>query len=183
MWGFGVIIVNSYVAYIVANVLIWKRKRKNLLTHYQYRKSCALALISRTQSEEDDHTRCSEATGETNSSSSIGRPRKVRRVTFVETRSSSHRAPEKACRVNDKTLDPVHGRLRCRLNSKIPHLPHDNVKKTRSKALRCALHRWSDRNAQVKQDVMVCSTCGVALCIWCYKNSTQNQMLNNCGST
>ena len=129
----------------------------------------ALALISRTHSEEADHTRCPEATGETNSSSSVGRPRKVRGVTFVETRSTSRRAPEKACRVNDKTLDVVHGRLRCRLNSKIPHLPHDDVKKIRSKALRCALHRWTDRNAQVKRDVMVCSTCGVALCIWCYK--------------
>ena len=87
-----------------------EKEEKDLLTHYQYRKSCALALISRTQSEEADHTRCSEATGETNSSSSVGRPRKVRRVIFVETRSTSRRAPEKACRVNEKTLDPVHGR-------------------------------------------------------------------------
>ena len=73
MWGFGVLIVNSYVDYTAANMYIWKKKRKDLLTHYEYRKSCALACISPTGTEEDDRTRCSEATSEMNGSVSVGR--------------------------------------------------------------------------------------------------------------
>ena len=71
--------------------------------------------------------------------------------------------------MNDKTLHPVHGALKCRLNRSVPHLPDDNVLEQRNKSLRCALHRWNDRDSQIKRDVVICSTCKVSLCIWCFK--------------
>lgn len=163
MWGWGVLIVNAYVAYVAANVCIWKKQKKYLLTHYNFRKSIALALIAPEELEDND-----KASKDTSESVSVGRPRK-RQVSFVTTRSVARKPNQKACRVNDKTLDPTQGALQCRLNSNVPHFPHDDVDKIRNKALRCALHRWVDRDTQIKRDVMVCSTCKVALCVRCFR--------------
>ena len=163
MWGWGVLIVNTYVAYVAANICIWKKQKKNLLTHYNFRKSIALALIAPEELEDND-----KASKDTRESVSVGRPRK-RQVSFVTTRSVARKPNQKACRVNDKTLDPTQGALQCRLNSNVPHFPHDDVDKIRNKALRCALHRWVDRDTQIKRDVMVCSTCKVALCVRCFR--------------
>ena len=48
LWALSVMLVNAYVAYIASNVLIWKRKKKDLLTHYEFRKKIALALVNPT---------------------------------------------------------------------------------------------------------------------------------------
>ena len=169
MWALGVILVNAYVAYVSANTLTWCKKKKDLLSHYEFRKAIALALIApeefydRFEPEEE-----SVASSHTSSSTTrqAGRPAKRRRVAI--TRSVSTK-PVGACRVNDKTLHPVHGALKCRLNRSVPHLPDDNVLEQRNKSLRCALHRWNDWDSQIKRDVVICSTCKVSLCIWCFK--------------
>ena len=49
MWALGVILVNAYVAYIATNTQIWHKKKKELLSHYQFRKPVALALINSDQ--------------------------------------------------------------------------------------------------------------------------------------
>ena len=46
MWALGVILVNTYVAYVSANTLIWRKKKKDLISYYEFRKSVALALIA-----------------------------------------------------------------------------------------------------------------------------------------
>ena len=45
MWTLGVIFVNAYKAYVSANTLIWCKKKKDLLSHYEFRKSIVPALI------------------------------------------------------------------------------------------------------------------------------------------
>jgi len=46
MWALGVILGHTYVAYVSANTLTWCKKKKNLLSHYAFRKAIALALIA-----------------------------------------------------------------------------------------------------------------------------------------
>ena len=62
------------------------------------------------------------------------------------------------------------GALQFRSNTNVPHFPHDDGDKIRNKALRYVLHRWIDRDAQIKRDVMVCSTYKDALCVRCFRN-------------
>jgi len=76
-------------------------------------------------------------------------------------------------------LHPLHGSLRCRLNKSIAHLPDPDIKSIREKNLRCGLHRWVDRNAQIKRDVMVCLDCRVALCVECYYTFHTEQGVDN----
>ena len=46
MWGMGVMLVNSYIAYVAANNIIWKKYKKQLVLHYEFSKAVALALIA-----------------------------------------------------------------------------------------------------------------------------------------
>jgi len=171
MWALGVILVNAYVAYVSANTLIWRKKKEDLISHYEFRKSVALALIAPDEfypSSDIEQQSVTSCDTKSNSTGQVGRPKKKRRVTFT-TRSRATKPAVAACRVNDKTLHPLHGSLKCRLNKNVPHLPDDNVLEQRNRSLRCALHRWYDRKAQIKRDVVICSTCKVSLCIWCFK--------------
>ena len=91
----------------------------------------------------------------------------------VETRGSKRQRQQtkkskKAPRVNDKTLHPIDGALRCRLNTNIHHLPDGDVNGLKKRSVRCALHRWQNRSNEYKYKVMICQTCRVPLCLWCY---------------
>ena len=104
MWALGVILVNAYVTYVSANTLTWCKRKKDLLSHYEFRKAILLALVApeefydRFETEEE-----SVASASTTSSTTRrpGRPEKRRRVAF--TRSQSTKLVG-ACRVKDKTL-------------------------------------------------------------------------------
>ena len=87
----------------------------------------------------------------------------------VATRSVARKPNQKACRVNDKTLDPTQGAVQCRLNSKEPHSPHDDVDKIQNKDFRCGINRWVDRDTEIKRDSIACSTVKVALCARCFR--------------
>lgn len=132
--------------------------------HYEFRKSLALALIAPTRNLSEDPEYASSVG--TNIAPSVGRRRK--RSKTVITRSTVDRLA-KSCRVNNNTLHPLEGQLRCRLNKKIGYYPDDGIITNRAKSLRCALHRWVDRGAQIKRDVMVYFICTVALCVGCYR--------------
>ena len=72
MWALGVILVNAYVAYIAANVFTWKKKKSELISHYEFRKQIALALICpklhggkrSDENNEDERTTASATTTE-----------------------------------------------------------------------------------------------------------------------
>ena len=114
MWMLGVILVNEYVAYVSSSTLIWRKKKKNILSLHEFRKSVVLALIKpdefypRSNIEEQ-----SVASGDTTSNitRSPGRPKEKRRVTFT-TRIQDTKPTVAACRVNGKTLHRLHGSLK-----------------------------------------------------------------------
>ena len=177
LWGLGVVMVNAYVAYVAANVLTWKKKKGSLHTHYNFRKLICLALLlpeefdpnvakDKSNDLNDDDT---GTTGSRATASTVGRPRK-RKVAalFLSTRSSA-KITGKAPRVNERTLCPIDGELRCRLVPTLSHLPDDNIEAQGYRTLKCALHRWHDRRIQKKNNVLVCSVCRVTLCNYCYK--------------
>ena len=68
--------------------------------------------------------------------------------------------------INEKTLDAVNGKLKCRLNNSYQHLPE----RSSGKRSRCALHRWARNRVgkEVMSSVYTCSVCRVNLCIDCY---------------
>jgi len=89
MWGLGVMLVNSYVDYIAANTIIWKKDKKQLVSYYEFRKAVALALIVPEkldcEEEQDSDNRFDDSTS---AARSVERPRK-KKVAFVTTRSNS----------------------------------------------------------------------------------------------
>ena len=74
-------------------------------------------------------------------------------------------------RVNDASLDPAKGKLRCRLVFGGTEQLKHNHKKSGDNSL-CALHRWrygrENENSKVKKDVMLCEDCLVNLCVPCW---------------
>ena len=71
-----------------------------------------------------------------------------------------------AVRVNDDALDPLKGKLACRLvGDGLDHLP---IPKNYPSA-RCAMHRWATAGDEVYSDVLFCPACRVNLCVTCYK--------------
>ena len=69
--------------------------------------------------------------------------------------------------INDNSLHPSSGKLRCRLNTAVQHLPeYSKVKKRR-----CQLHRWArDRKGEeAMSGIIRCSICRVDLCVKCYQ--------------
>ena len=45
MWGFGVILVNAYIVYKTAHLIIWCKKKDEVLSQYEFRKEIALSWI------------------------------------------------------------------------------------------------------------------------------------------
>ena len=131
--------VNAHMACISANALIWCKKKKDVLSHYEFRKAIALALLApeefydRFEPEEE-----SAASSNTSLSKNMQTGRPAKRRIIVIKRSESTK-PVGACRVNDRTLHPEHGVWKYRLNRSVPHSPDDNFLEQRNNYLRCAL--------------------------------------------
>ena len=76
---------------------------------------------------------------------------------------------QKRRRLNDKTMNPLFGELKCHLDRNVCHLPNDNFIQLKKRRLRCALHRWVNRNTEIRSMILLCSTCNIPLCVRCYK--------------
>ena len=176
LWALGVVLVNAYVAYIATNVFTWKKKRSELISHYKFRKQIALALIcpklyGGKPSDDNDNDNTEEAKT-TATATMTGRPTKKQRTntSFTTRRQLAQETKSKrSVRVNDKTLDPINGDLACRLKHDLDHFPDNNYDKKQMINVKCAMHRWYNRDIQKKDNILICSTCQVALCKYCYK--------------
>ena len=71
-------------------MFVFGKRKKNLLTNYNVRKSIALALISPEELEDND-----KASKDASESVSVGRPMK-RQVSFFTTRSVARKPNQKA---------------------------------------------------------------------------------------
>ena len=82
----------------------------------------------------------------------------------------SPKAPSKAPRINNNSLHPNTGSLRCRLNHfGCFHSPMPSQSKHPS----CALHRWlmgrdPGSHSQIRGHVVCCTACKVNLCTQCF---------------
>ena len=155
------------------------------LSHYDYLLSIATAWIDREEEDVRQIRRCclrkrKRQTQAETSPTTVSTPtsnRSTRSSTAASAISeltspgsvASHRG-SKAPRVNDSSLHPDSGALRCRLDHYGKyHAPDPPEVKIPS----CALHRWAvgretGSKSQTRLNIVCCSICKVNLCISCF---------------
>ena len=148
-WAFGTLLTNAYVVYIKVNVAEGVDK-KQLLSHYQFRKDIALNWIDPAY--EPPVVRKEQKTG---LSSLFSSPSSVSTIT-----TASSLLP-RCAPCTDSTLAP-NGLLKCRFDTSLSHLP---LRKKGDRP-KCALHRWAGTRKQ--GEILYCESCNVHLCIDCY---------------
>ena len=146
-WGFQVMMTNSYICYKTFMI------QQNLkpMSHYDFQKSIAKALISGIV-EKTNMYLCDNST-----------------TSSLTSNNASSSASDSKKRINDCSLHPITGSLRCRLDHvSAKHWP--TVCKRKQDY--CQLHRWAmSRGSEFKYGSTVhCSECNVTLCTgYCYQ--------------
>ena len=130
-WGFQVILTNSYISYLKFHKMLRTKPR---YTHYNYIKSIALAWMNKDQFWPKHQS--AEPRKKKGDDDGVRRTRASKKLNMIMSDSST----QLTCTpVNDKTLDPMNGKLKCRLNNSYQHLPE----RPSGKRSRCALHQWA----------------------------------------
>ena len=151
-WAFGTLLTNSYVVRIKVNIAEGV-DRKQLLTHYEFRKEIALNWLDSSY-EPRTHQVKDTPSKKTGLSSMFSSPSSVSTITTA----SSLRATFCA----DSSL-AENGALNCRLDTTLSHLPS----KKRGSKSQCALHRWTGN--RMEAGIMHCRSCNINLCLDCYE--------------
>ena len=118
MWGFSVMLVNVYILYETAHLIICCKKKNEVLSRYKFRKEIALIWIQKKTANAEANDNKNNIGRDDVTKSSVRSP--------IETRERKKRL-NKATRLNEKTLDPVGGALWCRIDTSLCHLPDDNL--------------------------------------------------------
>jgi hypothetical protein len=155
-WGIQVLLVNSYLLYKTAHLIVWKKDPKTLLSHYEFRYAIVMAWFGVLQ--------------KTDGSSSSSSKRRWDDISSI-TPNSAASFTKRAKHVNNNSLDPVTGSLRDRLGTNFHYIVPSH-----SKDGVCSLCRWAhstnqnDRKERVRgKSIGLCDKCGVNLCIKCFK--------------
>jgi len=157
MWGVQVLLVNSYILYKTAHLLIWKTPKKNVLSQYDFRHAIVLRWFEVDgQNESTKRKRPDPAPGPASVSASC--------TSSTQTGINFKRA---TC-VTDKSLDPLTGSLRGRLDE---YPEHYLAECTSVKKPCCSLCRLVEENSNIRnyEGVYCCDQCKVNLCIPCFK--------------
>ena len=160
-WAIGTLLTNSYVVYLKINSLHGIRK-KELLSHYEYRKDIAMYwinpelytekmkllpitefTISRKRKPTNEGSSCSDSISELTSPSRSGK---------------------RMALINDASLQ-LNGSLNCRLDRSRDHLPVVGSEIR----MACPLHKWAAHIRTEKRNIGYCSVCNVSLCMECYR--------------
>ena len=191
-WGYQVLLTNAYVLYVKYHRM---HRSKGFVSHYDFIQKIALAWIAPdlhwpgwnkkrkavTQIHQDEEVTVSICTSTTASATNTRRRRLLQdnenssycssgggsssSSAVCEATIVSSRGPV-ARRMTDKSLCPMAGSMKIRLNKMMGHHPISS--KGRAK---CQLHRWA-RGRSGKEvrgrKVMKCSTCDVQLCDKCW---------------
>jgi hypothetical protein len=171
-----VMLVNSYIYYVTLNVMVGKKKEA-LLSHHDFREYIAHAWISPTTHGRGDgfgyrtmgktkkrkrETRENHAVGTTPESGDEITPN-TRAVAAATTAQANTPRGKKRPYLTDKSL--AHdGSLSCRLDRSKSHYPIP----TQGDRVKCGVHRWC-AGIEKRGQVMDCESCGVALCLPCFK--------------
>jgi hypothetical protein len=132
--------------YKTAHLYMWKKSKKTIMSHYDFRRQIALAWLL-------------SASGNSNQG-------KKRSRTISAHESQSTLSSNKARKVSDASLDPNNGALRIRLDDD-QHFPVNPTTKRPC----CSLCRWVEKEKDVKNrsGIVLCDKCQVSLCIDCFK--------------
>jgi Transposase IS4 len=146
MWGVQLLLVNAYVLYRTAHLYMWKKKKKSIMSHYEFRRQIALTWLL------------------SGSDPSCQGTKRARTVSANDSECASSYSKSK--KVSDASLDPNNGSLCIRLDDD-QHFP---VIPT-SKRPCCSLCRWVEQEKDIKNrsGIVVCDKCQVSLCIDCFK--------------
>ena len=161
-WSVGVKLTNAYVMYCKVQIEHFGRKKEELMTHLKFRETIALYWINPREFMEDKNNiikttlNRKRSTGSTTSSITLD--------ASLQSEAKKLRTGPKpgAKHINDTSVD-ANGSLKCRLDMRLDHLPCEKV----SSRARCGLHRWVGVESQ--SQISYCRTCGVNLCIKCYR--------------
>ena len=163
-WALGVLLVNTYVSYKEYMHYIGKQ----LMSHYEFRKSIALAWLDPTTYWPNQMKKRNKSMASTtsNSHSTTTISSTQRSTSSISSQSNQNPSINQdnnkkwAPPVNDKTLCPREGALWCWLDMTIPHLPSAS----NCKEPKCALHFWACKKKH-RYHMLRCTTCGIHLCI------------------
>ena len=182
-WGFQVLLTNAYKVYCGFHET---HKSTAAMTHYEFIKSIVLAWMDqemywpkkRKKRRSRSVVSMNEANRRTSrrmlnlppsSLSSTGAIGEYGgSATASSATSDSATVQKRNTTMNDLSLDPHKGSLKCRLNSFVSHYPQ----KSGNKRAKCQLHRWA-RGRSGKEvrgaGVQHCSECQVDLCYACWR--------------
>ena len=178
-WWIGVMLVNAYVYYISVNIAAGV-KRKDLLSHHDFRKAVALSWINQPLywTPQKKPTRKEQKQYEGPSMS------KKKMAADPSTRSQKRMATDnlspvdagkkrRRAKVTDAAMSQQGSYGDMRLNRSFTHFPIPV-----SGRVRCMIHRWC--NVEKFGGVVECEDCKVTLCLACYKMfHTCNDMMAN----
>jgi len=163
MWGLQVLLVNAYLLYRSAHIIIWKTERKQILDQYKFREEIIKSWMDGDNEDELQQD---------------SRKRKRSEVTVdshsISLRSSTISESDvvvRGRRIDDKALDPTNGTLKCHLDTDF-HFPIMQ----QSTNAPCGLCRWAMKE-EVSRDkcrirgvhVSRCDKCNISLCLACFK--------------
>ena len=175
-WALGVLLTNAYIVYLKVNEKEGIPKSQ-LLSQHDFREMIAISWINPKYYEMYlKHKRFGGAKkiivspvdcngnaynrGEYSEDTAT-----VSSLSFSGDSSfSSSNKPSPSTPVTDNTLEPLTGKLACRLVHDRDHFPLLK----RGNEVKCQLHRWGN-GSFVQKDVIRCPTCNVHLCTECYR--------------
>jgi hypothetical protein len=172
MWGLQVLLVNAYILYRSAHLLIWKTNKKKILSQYQFREDVVKAWMDGENIENKSRWKRKLTEHQVSSSSSeadVSRGRTRSITSSMQSQESS--VIQRARKFTDVTLDATSGELKIQLDNDF-HYP---VPPGSNKYPPCSLCRWvlKDGNSRDTRtrgaSVTTCDWCNVSLCISCFK--------------
>ena len=162
-WSLGVMLTNAYIMYVKVNTLEYGVKKKDLMTHHEFRKAIALYWINPEEYQRDlKVANLAFKLRKRKSSASVLSISMDSSLQQDGTPPTSKKIKTGVHYVSDTSLCPSSGVLKCRLDKNLDHIPDEAPKRAR-----CRLHWWGGVETQAK--ILVCPTCAVSLCTKCYR--------------
>jgi len=175
LWGMGVLLTNAYKCYtrVMDSENVPQSQR---LTHYDFLLSIATAWIDRGEDDIRHIARLRARKRKRELNPIVVSPEPTHghgtrgRSPCPKSPLPSSERPHKATRLNENTLHPQTGSLRCQLDHfGCFHSPIPSDSKDPS----CAMHRWllgrdAGSCSQVRANILCCSACHVNLCAPCF---------------
>ena len=161
-WGYQLLLTNAYIMYRKYHIM---HCSTNYCSHYDFIKQVALTWIDPNAYGPNKKKRAAIHVDDDGSISRVRQRRLSYNTRSSDDSSSLGSVVTRNSTVNDKSLHPVNGRLKCRLDVFCDHHPISFKEATR--AHRCQLHRWArGRDGKEVRDltVLYCKTCNVSLC-------------------